>query len=219
MLPALFGAQPTVRTWYSARVNSTTLVGWLVVAAVLGVLAYWSLKESTRSRATRQQSHHPPTLQTVVRWLPQVIGLILILQLLGILDLAMAVSESVAEVFSVVGLAVFLVAAALAVWARQALGENWAHAADYQVLPGQALVVTGPYRFVRHPIYLAFLLMFVGIELLVVSWLIVLALPIGVLLVWQSRKEEQLLAQAFGPLYDAYRRQTGFFFPKVMSRS
>jgi protein-S-isoprenylcysteine O-methyltransferase Ste14 len=47
------------------------------------------------------------------------------------------------------------------VWARRHLGRNWS--ASVVVKEGHALVRTGPYQYVRHPIYSGILLAFLGI--------------------------------------------------------
>jgi methyltransferase len=51
------------------------------------------------------------------------------------------------------GVIIFLVAKALKFWAIHALGPRWTF--RVLVLPGEPLVTSGPYRYVRHPNYLA----------------------------------------------------------------
>ena len=45
-------------------------------------------------------------------------------------------------------------------WARQTLAGNWS--SDVTFKQGRELVKTGPYRFVRHPIYTGLLVMCLG---------------------------------------------------------
>jgi methyltransferase len=63
------------------------------------------------------------------------------------------------------GLAVFGAAKALKLWAIASLGGRWSY--RVLVLPGRPLVVTGPYRFIRHPNYLAVVGELVGFALTV----------------------------------------------------
>lgn len=63
------------------------------------------------------------------------------------------------------GLAVFGAAKALKLWAITSLGERWSF--RVLVLPGQPLVATGPYRWMRHPNYLAVVGEIVGVALTV----------------------------------------------------
>jgi methyltransferase len=51
------------------------------------------------------------------------------------------------------GLALFGLAKALKVWAISSLGARWSY--RVLVVPGDALVKTGPYQFLSHPNYLA----------------------------------------------------------------
>lgn len=194
--------------------TSASIVQWLGIASIIGILAYWYIREHRYSRANRSKSQHHPYIQRTIRWLPYLVAIILIAQILNMVQLDLPVSSSTARILFIAGLLVFWGAAGLAIWARQALGENWAHAADVQIITGQSLVTTGPYRFIRHPIYTAFLFMFIGIELIVVSWLLLGALPLLWLLQWQIRKEETLLQQEFGDAYRAYARRTGSLFPR-----
>ncbi|MEM9613947.1 MAG: isoprenylcysteine carboxylmethyltransferase family protein [Actinomycetota bacterium] len=77
------------------------------------------------------------------------------------------------------------------------------------------LVRIGPYASVRHPMYTSFLLLFVGLSLLMSN------VPIAVILLasqvwvvgWRLRKEEQQLAERFGPEWTRYRATTGALFP------
>jgi methyltransferase len=63
------------------------------------------------------------------------------------------------------GLALFGVAKALKLWAITSLGGLWSY--RVLVLPGRALVTRGPYRWLRHPNYLAVLGEIAGVALTV----------------------------------------------------
>jgi protein-S-isoprenylcysteine O-methyltransferase Ste14 len=99
-------------------------------------------------------------------------------------------------------------------WAHQSLDRNWSDAP--RLLRGQGLVTTGPYRWVRHPIYLAFLLI-LGATLPLSANALVGALWIGVTVLETAsrvRFEEALLAETFGEAYRAWARQTGRLLPR-----
>jgi protein-S-isoprenylcysteine O-methyltransferase Ste14 len=80
------------------------------------------------------------------------------------------------------------------------------------LLPGQAthaIIVEGPYRFSRNPLYLGLLVLYLGLALLApTSWGLVL-FPAAVLLVtWGAvRPEERFLHERFGASYDEYARR------------
>jgi protein-S-isoprenylcysteine O-methyltransferase Ste14 len=73
--------------------------------------------------------------------------------------------------------------------------------------PATALVVRGPYRWSRNPIYLAFLVLQLGIALLANSaWIAAMIVPlVAVLHVGVIVREERYLSRRLGPAYDAYR--------------
>ena len=73
--------------------------------------------------------------------------------------------------------------------------------------PATMLVLGGPYRFTRNPMYLGFVLFYIGATLFLNSvWpLLLLPLLLAVLYTTVIRREENYLAAAFGPAYEAYR--------------
>lgn len=80
------------------------------------------------------------------------------------------------------------------------------------------LVTTGPYRWVRHPFYVSFLLAVVANSLVTSNWFVLLVgVVVFVLLVIRTSKEEAQLVLRFGDLYRDYMRRTGRFFPKSLS--
>ena len=100
----------------------------------------------------------------------------------------------------------------MAVWARRHLGRNWS--AEVRIAVDHELVRTGPYRFLRHPIYTAMLGMFLGTAIASSQYhaLIGLALLV-VAYLRKTRLEDQILAQTFGADYNAYRRHTWALVP------
>ncbi len=75
---------------------------------------------------------------------------------------------------------------------------------------GQTVVTTGPYRFVRHPMYAAAILYFLGVPLLLGSLWALLPVPLFVAaFAGRVIGEERLLLQAL-PGYDAYRHKVRF---------
>jgi protein-S-isoprenylcysteine O-methyltransferase Ste14 len=100
----------------------------------------------------------------------------------------------------------------LAVWARWHLGRNWS--AEVRIAVDHELVRTGPYRLLRHPIYTAMLGMFLGTAIASSQFHALLGLAILVVAyLRKTRLEDQILAQAFGADYNAYRRHTWALVP------
>lgn len=111
--------------------------------------------------------------------------------------------------------AVLLVSGAtLATWGLSSLGKNFAFAVAPKA--EQTLVTTGSYRWVRHPLYTAFLVEAVGIVLLTANWFIAaMAGSLWALLMLRTRTEEEKLVERFGNDYRDYAAKTGRFFPRL----
>jgi protein-S-isoprenylcysteine O-methyltransferase len=113
----------------------------------------------------------------------------------------------------VLGFAVGLAGAALLAWAAVLLGRFLVHEAA--VVQDHTLVTSGPYRFVRHPIYAGYLALLLGSAVAALNvWLLLLA-PLSLLgILVQAGSEEQLLARRFGPDYQRYACRTGQLVPR-----
>ena len=75
---------------------------------------------------------------------------------------------------------------------------------------GQVVITTGPYRFVRHPMYAATLMFFLGTPLLLGAWCGVLASPmVAAVLAWRAVLEEETLQKDL-PGYDEYMNRTKY---------
>ena len=113
-----------------------------------------------------------------------------------------------------IGLGLSLYNAVLVPWAMQTLGHYLVPGAA--VFRDHTLITSGPFRFVRHPIYSAGLALLLGAALGTLNWLLlvfwfvaVAGSPMAV------RMEEGLLQSKFGPAYEAYAQQTGRFIPRL----
>lgn len=80
----------------------------------------------------------------------------------------------------------------------------------------RAIVAEGPYKYIRHPIYVSVYLLSSGLGLIFFAWL-----WFGVLLafapLWylECMEEERHMVEIYGQDYIAYQQRTGLFFPKV----
>jgi len=111
-----------------------------------------------------------------------------------------------------VGIILFITGLSAAIAGRINLGANWRDLEDRQVLPNQSLITSGLYRYIRHPIYAGDMLLIVGLQLALQSWVVVFALMIVVVVVRQTLAEEKLLVNAF-PEYRRYCGRTKRFLP------
>ena len=119
---------------------------------------------------------------------------------------------------SAVGVVLFLLALTVLALAQRAMGASWRVGLD----PAEhtELVVTGPFRRVRNPIYSALVAMAIGVALMVVNAIALAAvavLAVGVVL-QVTQVEEPYLASIHGPDFEQYRRITGRFMPTRADR-
>ncbi len=115
----------------------------------------------------------------------------------------------------IVGIAIYSTGLTIAILSRIQLGKNWANLEDYQVLPGQAVVSKGIYRDVRHPIYTGDILLLIGLELALNSWLVVAVIFLLPVIIRQTLAEEVLLSQKLSG-YSRYRKRTKMFIPFIL---
>jgi protein-S-isoprenylcysteine O-methyltransferase Ste14 len=116
---------------------------------------------------------------------------------------------------AVAALGVIMVAAGLgfAVWARWYLGANWSGMVTVKVQ--HELIRTGPYRYVRHPIYTGLLLAIAGTAAALGEWRDAIAFGLAFLaFIVKSRVEERWMGETF-PEYESYRRATAALVPFI----
>ena len=100
----------------------------------------------------------------------------------------------------------------IAIAARSTLAGNWSNAVALK--ENHELITTGPYEYVRHPIYTGMLMMFLGTALLygtvgaAIGYLIIL---VGILL--KLKEEEALMMEHFAHEYASYKKRTKMLIP------
>lgn len=117
-----------------------------------------------------------------------------------------------ADFLRYLGLGLYTGGNVISFYALRALGKQYSGYVTLQ--ENHQLVVTGIYAFIRHPIYLRALMVFVGLPLLFRSWLVLPILALGVWFVaFRIGREEELLLENFGEQYRAYSSRTERLFP------
>lgn len=119
----------------------------------------------------------------------------------------LALTASICAAFMAVG-SVSLIKAAV-----ETLGKEWSLTA--RVVEGHKLATSGPYAYVRHPIYTGMLGMLLATGLAVSHWTGIIAglivFFIGTLI--RIRSEERLLSETFGPEFDDYSHRVPAIIP------
>ena len=104
----------------------------------------------------------------------------------------------------------------LLAWTQLALGSNFSP--TLHVRQEHTLVTSGPYRYVRHPMYTALFLSLSAILLLTRNWLVggIPLVGLCVILLMRLPREEHAMIEKFGDAYREYMKRTGQFLPRVI---
>ncbi len=114
-----------------------------------------------------------------------------------------------------IGLAVGVGILPLLCWVMISIGKNISE--TFLTKRAHELVTHGPYRWVRHPLYSVATILFLALGIVAANWFLIsvsLVAFIGIA-VYVAPKEEAELLRKFGPAYDAYRKCTGRFCPRL----
>ena len=114
----------------------------------------------------------------------------------------------------IIGIIIGIISDSLILWVLVSLGKNIS--AALKVRNNQYLVTTGPYRYVRHPLYSVGLLLFISIALVSSNWFLGILGTCFQLFIMYKRTplEEKMLIEHFGEEYRRYIETTGAFFPR-----
>jgi protein-S-isoprenylcysteine O-methyltransferase Ste14 len=112
-----------------------------------------------------------------------------------------------------IGMVLFLTGLGLAVWARVHLGRNWGTPMSEKM--DAELVTSGPYQYIRNPIYSGIILAAIG-TMVAISWywLVIVAL-MGTYFVYSAIVEEQTMERLFPNTYPGYKRSTKRLIPFI----
>lgn len=183
---------------------------WIIVALWLVLIAYWAVaafgaKRSIGRRAWRREAGLRVAVIVVV-----LVGLRFTTVRHALR--AYAVNNSLA--LGVLGVVLCALGIGLALWARLHLGRNWGMPMSRKAEP--ALVASGPYAFVRHPIYGGIILAMLGSALGQSPFWLVPLILFGSYFIFSARREERIMTEQFPQAYLAYRARTKMFIPFVV---
>jgi protein-S-isoprenylcysteine O-methyltransferase Ste14 len=192
------------------------LAFWLVFGGMIVLQAYFAW----RARVAGQ--HAPPDRESIERegWGPAALRVVRSLLLVASLVLY-AVSPSWLKVLSVpfpdwlrwMGVGLAIVSFVIYVWSRVTLGREWS--SELRIGAQHHLVTTGPYAWIRHPIYAALLSFLASLALISANWLFIAVLVLSIVdLSLRMPREEQMMVATFGDEYEAYKRRTGRLLPR-----
>jgi protein-S-isoprenylcysteine O-methyltransferase Ste14 len=188
--------------------HRSVLYRQLIALLWLAWAVYWILS-ATHSKATRRRESLGSRLAHIV---PLTLGGVLLAwhaAPLGVFRDRLWPSSFAAYW---IGVALIALGLAFSVWARVHLGGNWS--GSVTVKEAHELIRSGPYRYVRHPIYTGLLAAVLGSAIAAGTLRAVLGLLIiAVALVRKSRIEERFMRETFPGEYQRYCAQTPALIP------
>lgn len=115
-----------------------------------------------------------------------------------------------------IGTAVFVFSLWLLWNSQKDLGRNWFQSLELR--KGHQLVTSGVYKYIRHPMYAAFMLWGVAQPLLLHNWLAGWSHLVSFSLLYFLRvpREEKMMLNKFGEEYKSYMNRTGRIIPKIL---
>lgn len=131
------------------------------------------------------------------------------------LSIKIPTSATPTTTMEIIGVLLSFAAVAFAIWARITLGKNWSGAV-ITLKKDHQLITSGPYAFVRHPIYTGYFLATLGTALTIstiASYLATLMILIGFLI--RMQKEEILMTKHFPSQYPEYTKRSKKIIPFI----
>lgn len=116
-------------------------------------------------------------------------------------------------IWGVLGIIVCLIGFGIAVWARRHLGRNWGM--PMTLKENHELVTSGPYQYVRHPVYSGVLLAMLGSALGGGFPWLVTSVVLGIYFVYSAKTEERIMEEQFPDQYPEYKKRTKTLIPFV----
>jgi protein-S-isoprenylcysteine O-methyltransferase Ste14 len=182
------------------------IIGWLWAIFII----YWLLAAFRRNRVQKRE----PAAERFVHILFMIGGFALLFSpdpRFGRLNQRFLPAS---QLLDLAGILLTAAGVAFAIWARAHLGKYWS--AQVTIRQEHRLIRTGPYKFIRHPIYTGMLLALLGTVLAVGEYRAILGFAIILLgFIKKARKEESFMQTQFGAGFEEHKRQTGFFFPRL----
>ena len=183
----------------------------LQIYLLSGLVLHKIIWEALRERASEKPAERTSAILTAIKAVKIAILLGVIVQI-WLPDILPIADEPF--VIRVIGTFIYSVGLVTAITARLQLGENWADIETGQVLKSQKVVARGIYAYVRHPIYIGDLLLLLGLELALNSWLVLGVLVLAPVVMLKAIKEERMLAEELSG-YETYCRSSKRFIPFV----
>ena len=183
---------------------------WFIVVYALSITAFIIVAIRFRAQRDAIEKQKGP-LPSPGIFVPLGVPLLILLTRVG---------EIPAEWLSLrlIGLGLSLYYLVILLWTLRTLGRQFVPGAG--IFRDHTLVTSGPFRFVRHPLYSASITSWLGAALGTLNWLLLVLWPVlvAIVILVPVRHEEELLHEKFGKAYEVYAQHTDRLIPKLWGR-
>jgi protein-S-isoprenylcysteine O-methyltransferase Ste14 len=127
-------------------------------------------------------------------------------------------SIQVAFLLDVLGLLLYAAGCLFMLWARRTLGKMWGISTSQQVklYDDHQIIQSGPYAFMRNPMYFGWWVAMFGLILLYPVWMALLMFLFSlVTFIGRAHREDAALAERFGEAWTEYKKHTKFLVPFI----
>ena len=129
-----------------------------------------------------------------------------------------SLSASTTFILELLGLLLYAAGCGFMLWARRTLGKMWGLSTSQQVklFDDHQIIQSGPYAFVRNPMYFGWDVAMFGLILLYPVWMVLLMFLFSmVAFIGRAHREDAALAERFGEAWMEYKKRTKFLIPFV----
>jgi protein-S-isoprenylcysteine O-methyltransferase Ste14 len=174
----------------------------LIILVAAAVRASYDLRQSP---STLRNS-----IDNIVEEAGRIAFLLVVLQLLGVEVLPMQLIYPDDVIVRGIGIVLVSIGSCLFLWSRAVRSKTWGGMRqDPFGINGHFLCTRGPYQFVRHPAYAGFLVIAVGVEMALASWMfLIVVFPLVAVGARAALKEERDLHALYDARFDDYERST-----------
>ena len=117
----------------------------------------------------------------------------------------------------IAGIIIIFLGFLLLFWAHSKLRINWSPIIEKKFSKSRSLIKSGPYKYIRHPIYTASFISLIGFFIFTSNWILT-GIPLLILIlfyIYKIPEEEKELIDNFGKKYNDYIKTTGGLLPKI----
>jgi len=185
----------------------------LIIICWLAFLLYWIF---SAFGVKKDISRRRPWVNFVFSRLILIVGLIFVARFIGDRNFWRAggwETFSSVTAINILGVALCALGVALAIWARAHLGRNWS--GHPTIKQDHELVTTGPYAYVRHPIYTGMLMALLGTTLVGGPVALIILIVVSGTFIMRIEKEEGFMMQLFPEQYVSYKQHTKKLVPFI----